>query len=527
MNQFDDIIKEAAQRTGLPESYIRAVIGQESSFNPNAVGTSGELGLMQVMPSTGQEWYDKGKQKGIYSDPFNLKDPKQNVNIGADYLSFLVNKYQDPRLAAIAYNQGPGATDKNVERAKQDPYGYAKGIQQRGGFDQLKDFAVDKAKNYAMDKAYNSIFGGGSSAAANMTTNGAFQAADGAIYAADGTYLGVNASTPMASSVNGGTILADGSTIGGNAGGVTLGNVAGAVGVPLSIYQGYQAVKAKDPMAAGISGAGLGMSLNALGLSLGPIGWAGVVAAPALMALANKWSDKDRWKEEQDAVGKLAKKGVTGWDEYSKMQPKLTAGRTKEQLVALEKAKAAAGQYSNETFAQSRNEKDLKGKDIWGYSDWGEKFGNDWFGKFSEQQREDISQMALDADAVDESKAGIKVNWSDDLQKKIDSYLSSGVTANAGQIKNVDPNMQIPYGSFQTPQKSSAQLHAEKVAAIKTDLSNIMSYSPDDANSAVTQYATGQNQAGNLTSNEAAGIAYNFPQYQKKAKPFSIQGLQA
>lgn len=197
----------------------------------------------------------------------------------------------------------------------------------------------------------------------------------------------------------------------------------GAAGAAAGAYGAYQGIKNKNPLAAGMGGAGAALGINAMGYALGPWGWAAMAAAPAIGALVNKYTDKDRWKEEQDAVGKLAKKGITGWQAYANAQPKLTAGRSMEQLVALEAAKKAKGQYSNEDFARTRDEKYLKGKDIWGYSDFGEKFGNDWFGKFSEKQREDISQMALDDKAVQESKAGIKVNWNEGLQKKIDEYL--------------------------------------------------------------------------------------------------------
>jgi len=49
---IDDLITEAAHRFGLPPHWIRAVMKQESGFNPRATSRAGAVGLMQVMPAT-------------------------------------------------------------------------------------------------------------------------------------------------------------------------------------------------------------------------------------------------------------------------------------------------------------------------------------------------------------------------------------------------------------------------------------------------------------------------------------------
>jgi hypothetical protein len=93
----------------------------------------------------------------------------------------------------------------------------------------------------------------------------------------------------------------------------------------------------------------------------------------------------------------------------------LTKGRSKSELVNPKYAADFTGQTSdgfvNNKFANSRNESDLRPEDIWGYASFFEKYGNDWTGKFNEQQRRDIAQKALDAGAVREHHGTIDIDW--------------------------------------------------------------------------------------------------------------------
>ena len=101
-----------SKRHSFDPVFIAAVIQSESSFNPKSRGTSGEIGLMQIMPATGKwiarkihlEW--KGEK--------TLLDPVMNVRIGTAYLSMLRDQFDNQgRLYLSAYNMGP----RNVERA--------------------------------------------------------------------------------------------------------------------------------------------------------------------------------------------------------------------------------------------------------------------------------------------------------------------------------------------------------------------------------------------------------------------------
>jgi soluble lytic murein transglycosylase-like protein len=92
-------IRQSAERYGVPESLVTAVIRAESGFDPRAVSRKGARGLMQLMPST-------ANTLGV-RDSFN---PQQNIDGGVRHLRGLIERFgSNLSLAVAAYNAGEGA----------------------------------------------------------------------------------------------------------------------------------------------------------------------------------------------------------------------------------------------------------------------------------------------------------------------------------------------------------------------------------------------------------------------------------
>ena len=108
----DAYVTEAADRFGMPPSWIRGVMNIESG--PLAVGRGrirspkGAMGPMQIMPGT---WGMLSGYYGFGSDP---DDPRANILAGTAYLRMLYDRFGSPGLFA-AYNAGPGRYERWLE----------------------------------------------------------------------------------------------------------------------------------------------------------------------------------------------------------------------------------------------------------------------------------------------------------------------------------------------------------------------------------------------------------------------------
>lgn len=97
-SQYEGIVNQAVQGTGLPKSVVVAQVNEESGFNPTAVSPAGAQGMFQFMPGT------LASTGG--GNPF---DPAQEVHNYITYMNQLLKQEGGSIFKALeAYNAGPG-----------------------------------------------------------------------------------------------------------------------------------------------------------------------------------------------------------------------------------------------------------------------------------------------------------------------------------------------------------------------------------------------------------------------------------
>jgi hypothetical protein len=97
LEDYDGIIKNAADEWNLDPAFLRAVIAHESNGNPSARSSAGAVGLGQLMPDTAM-------RLGVT----NRYDPAQSIYGAAKYLDLALNTEGDPARALLYYHGGPG-----------------------------------------------------------------------------------------------------------------------------------------------------------------------------------------------------------------------------------------------------------------------------------------------------------------------------------------------------------------------------------------------------------------------------------
>lgn len=113
------LIYSISESEGVDPDLIFGIIRVESRFNPNAVGSVGEIGLMQIRPET-----------AITIDPGStvekLFDPAYNVRLGIRHLKDHLHFFRgDLRLALLAYNRGRGTINNLLMIGENPSNGYA------------------------------------------------------------------------------------------------------------------------------------------------------------------------------------------------------------------------------------------------------------------------------------------------------------------------------------------------------------------------------------------------------------------
>jgi len=112
-----------ARRHELDLALVMAVMHVESRFHNFAISPAGAVGLMQILPSTGEEL---ARREGVpWRGSQTLLEPSTNVRLGTAYLRELLDRYNGDVWAALAaYNWGPGHVDRRLQEGIALPSGY-------------------------------------------------------------------------------------------------------------------------------------------------------------------------------------------------------------------------------------------------------------------------------------------------------------------------------------------------------------------------------------------------------------------
>lgn len=107
-----------ARRQGVPPAFALAVAWQESGWQADVVSYAGAIGVMQLLPATG-EWVGS-TMLGQWVD---LRKPAHNIRAGVRLLRHYLDRYDGNRaLVLAAYYQGQTAADRHGIYPVSRPY---------------------------------------------------------------------------------------------------------------------------------------------------------------------------------------------------------------------------------------------------------------------------------------------------------------------------------------------------------------------------------------------------------------------
>jgi len=150
---FADLLLPQAQAYQLDPLLLFAVVRQESLFGATASSTSNAYGLMQIIPSTGEE---VAKKLGL-TDFTNadLARPVINVKLGTAYLAEQRDALGgNPYVALAAYNGGPGNAAQWQALAPNDPDLFVETVR----YAETRTYIKDIYEIYAI---YRQLYGAG------------------------------------------------------------------------------------------------------------------------------------------------------------------------------------------------------------------------------------------------------------------------------------------------------------------------------------------------------------------------------
>ncbi len=146
---YESMVMAKAKEHGVDPQLASYILNKETGGlkNPeNAVSPAGAMGIAQFMPAT-------AKQYGI-----NPNIPEEAAMGMSKHLRHLMDKYDDPKVAAIAYNWGEGNTNKwlkagaNMDKLPKETRKYVANLAQGG---EVKHFANEGYVGFGEELPYD------------------------------------------------------------------------------------------------------------------------------------------------------------------------------------------------------------------------------------------------------------------------------------------------------------------------------------------------------------------------------------
>ena len=102
--KFETEIVECALHYDLTPELIASVINVESSFKEHSKSNKDAIGLMQIKLTTANYMNELNKEKIITES--ELFNPTVNINLGCQYIKYLIDKFENVETALASYNAG-------------------------------------------------------------------------------------------------------------------------------------------------------------------------------------------------------------------------------------------------------------------------------------------------------------------------------------------------------------------------------------------------------------------------------------
>lgn len=109
--RYGALIEHHSRLNHVEAELVKAIVYTESGGDARAESSQGAQGLMQLMPTTAQQYGAR--------DPQN---PEQSIASGARYLRDLLDRFGSDELALWAYNAGPGSVQRGHLPAETERY---------------------------------------------------------------------------------------------------------------------------------------------------------------------------------------------------------------------------------------------------------------------------------------------------------------------------------------------------------------------------------------------------------------------